>query len=314
MRSLLQRIAFALASGAAGYVLTKWVHGSTVTNLTLAVFIGGAVLIVEFLHEVESGVRDTARTIVEVNRSTQLREQIENSPLDSSENWPVRDLIDNAVICAPPTPILRQLVGAEIRNLIQLMQGLTAVDGRNSAVASCDGEDRNWLLALTEASQSSILATSTTWTDGGEGKFEDGFWKSELGRAYLQGQRAAVRRGVLVQRVFILTDPAILANEDFIRTCEKQHAAGIEVRTKVVLSTPSFHQVEDWAATFKDFILFDHDVSYEIDMDGIQAMTIARTNLRFNPAILQERRDLFEVIWNGSTPLEPGDPNSAAAS
>ncbi|CAJ59045.1 hypothetical protein; putative signal peptide [Frankia alni ACN14a] len=312
MRPLLQRISIALLTGAVSFGLTKLARGSLVSTLTLAVFVAGSVLVVEFLRDVERSMTSTENMISHVNNATRLREAIEGSALDvlPTGSRPVQGLINNVVGFTPPSPILGRLVVSEIRDLTELVQGLTTEIGRRSAyAASCEGEDRNWLLALTGAATGRILATSTTAADGGQGKFEDGFWKTELGRAYLNAQRAAVDRGVEIRRVFILTDPEILASDDFIRTCEKQLKAGIEVRTNEVLSnSPSTRN--DWTATFKDFILFDDEVSYEVDLEGIPpTLSIARTNLRYHPVTILDRRTRFEEIWEASTPFRLPQPS-----
>ncbi|MCM3882080.1 hypothetical protein [Frankia sp. R82] len=309
MQPLLPRVAVALLTGTISFGLTTLAHGSVASTLTLGVFVAGAVLVVEFLRDVERSMSDIERTISQVNDAARLRAAMEKSPLDAqpSAAHPLRSLLDTVVTFAPPSSVLGRLVTEEIRSLTALLHGLTA-EGPAAFAAGCEGEDRDWLLALTRAASRQIFAISTTAADGGRGNFEDGFWKTELGRDYLNAQRAAVERGVAVRRIFILTNPDVLTSPDFVRTCEKQASAGVEVRTNEVYNLSPSSRYDDWTALFKDFILFDDDVSYEVELEGVPpTVSIARTNLRYHRDTLRDRRDRFDAIWEASTPF-PAPP------
>jgi hypothetical protein len=308
MRPLLQKIVMSMITGSISFGLAIVTTRSLATTVSLAVFVAGVALVVQFLRDVEEAMASVVTVVAHVNDATRLRESIEGLNLGPvpTGTHPVQNLIDNVVAFTPPSPLLAQLVVAEMSGLTDLVQGLSRPTDRLPAAActvSCEGEDRDWLLALTRAASVQILATSTTWADGGGGRFEDGFWKTELGRSYLREQQRAVERGVRIRRIFILTDPEILASAQFIRTCEKQREAGIEVRVNEMLGTPPERRSDIWTATFKDFIVFDGQVSYEVELEGITP-AIARTNLLYHRQTVHDRTARFEAIWDASAEVE----------
>lgn len=299
------RVVVALATGGATFLLSYLLDGEMTWTTMLSVFIGGVVLVVQHLLGVESSLDTVAdgqatrlselgQRLDRVDRGVLLLESLENSAVETAVPGarPVSMLVERVAKFTPPSPVLGRLVAEEIRAMNDLLRGL---EGDS---VTCQGEDRDWILALTRGSKKRISATSTTAADGGRRSFSDGFWKSELGRAYLAAQREAVGRGVLVRRVFILNSEKIRRNSDFVKICEEQRSAGIVVHSVVV---PGGDQLGSggtgWRKTFRDFILFDDEVSYEVEVGALQGASITSTHLKFDRTRIDERIALFNEIW-----------------
>lgn len=303
--TLIMRVVVALATGGATFLLSYLLDGEMTWTTMLSVFIGGVVLVVQHLLGVESSLDTVAdgqatrlselgQRLDRVDRGVLLLESLENSAVETAVPGarPVSMLVERVAKFTPPSPVLGRLVAEEIRAMNDLLRGL---EGDS---VTCQGEDRDWILALTRGSKKRISATSTTAADGGRRSFSDGFWKSELGRAYLAAQREAVGRGVLVRRVFILNSEKIRRNSDFVKICEEQRSAGIVVHSVVV---PGGDQLGSggtgWRKTFRDFILFDDEVSYEVEVGALQGASITSTHLKFDRTRIDERIALFNEIW-----------------
>ncbi|WP_420497219.1 hypothetical protein [Parafrankia sp. FMc2] len=333
---IVREIALALATGGATFLISYLLDGEMTWTTMLSVFIGGVVLVVHHLASLEDRMEtvvlgqeqrlgtfaqlvtselDTTRQTVtrrldRVDRGARLLESLENSAVETAvpNSRPISGLIERAARFVPPAPVLGRLVTEEIRALNELLRGL---EGDS---VSCPGEDRDWLLTLTRTTGRTISATSTTTADGGRRSFSDGFWKSELGRAYLMAQREAVARGVNVRRVFILNNEKILRNADFLKICDEQRAAGIKVHSVVVPGGSQLGRaVTGWRNTFRDFILFDDEVSYEVEVGALPGSSITSTNLWFDRTRIGERIELFNDIWAEAEAAEAAG-NAAAAS
>jgi len=318
MLSIARKLALAGATGGTTYLLSSIAHAPLVWTLTLAVFLGGVVLVVQFLLDFETAqtaaltaqqanVEILRRSVVEslalVEGAHRLLTTVDQSALDRTPEdvRPVTELVRALATFEPSAPLLNQVAIEEVRALTSLLHGL------REGSASYPGEDRDWLLALTRSTTKRISATSTAAVDGGERSFADGFWRTELARSYLQAQREAVQRGVEVRRVFILSRANSLNNSDFLATCEEQRDAGIIVKTIVVPSVGD----STWTTTFRDFILFDDAVSYEPELSRAPRSqpSIVNTHLRVDQVRVDERQALFEEIWMAAReePRHPDD-------
>ncbi|WP_232295566.1 hypothetical protein [Parafrankia sp. EUN1f] len=319
--------AVAFATGGVTFLASTLLDGDWTWTTMLSAFIAGVSLIVQ--HQValekvfEDGMHAQADKLVEISRDVdrkldetrqevareletmnhgaRLLEQLESSAVETAVEGarPVSGLVDRLARFSPPNPILGRLVADEIRGLHELLRGL---EGES---VTFPGEDRDWLLALTRSARGSILATSTTNVDGGRRNFSDGFWNSELGRAYLMAQREAVNRGVKVHRVFILNTERILRNGDFLKIREEQEKAGIKVHSVVVPGGGHTGSgVTGWRKTFRDFILFDESVSYEVEAGALQGASITSTKLWFDRTRIGDRKALFDEIWQEAAAAE----------
>jgi hypothetical protein len=137
-----------------------------------------------------------------------------------------------------------------------------------------DGEDRDWLLALTRNAQASIDAFSFMAVDASGQDFDNGgLWASDLGQRYLEAQQKALDRRVTIRRIFLLDDPDGAHDPGLLRMCEIQQKLGISIRILDPLTLPGPHR--DWMFDFVmfdfvmfdfvmfDFVVFDSVISYE---------------------------------------------------
>jgi hypothetical protein len=149
--------------------------------------------------------------------------------------------------------------------------------------AECPGENHDWMLSLTWATEHSIFATSTS--------VDREFWSSEPAGRYLDAQQEAVdQRGVTVRRLFLL-DSARSLDDHLLRLCEEQELRRIEVRVAVLPELPPNIQ----RGTTDDFIVYDEQISFEIEQD-LRDVNV-RTRLNARPHHVQERMKRFRELW-----------------
>ncbi|KPM51045.1 hypothetical protein ACG83_37050 [Frankia sp. R43] len=325
--AVMRMVAVAFAAGGMTFLVGALLDGDLTWTTMLSAFIAGVVLIVQHqvalekvvenhVHaqsdklvairkDVDRNLDDTRRAVSReletINHGARLLEQLENSAVETAVEVErsVSGLADRLARFNPPNPVLGRLVADEIRGLHELLRGL------EGGSVTFPGEDRDWLLALTRSARGSILATNATNVGGGRRNFSDGFWSSELGRAYLMAQREAVNRGVEVRRVFILNSERILRNGDFLRIREEQEKAGIKVHSVVVPGGGhAGSAVAGWRKIFRDFILFDESVCYEAEAGALQGAGIISTRLWFDRTRIDDRKALFDEIWQEAAAAE----------
>jgi len=276
---MIRRIGFALGAATITFGVSRLASESTLWPITLGVFLGGMVLVVQFLVEFEMILK-------QISHATEVADSIQRSAISSE----LLDLARSTAGIGSDTPnLVCGLLKSEITHLATLLEGL------RSGSAQCAGEDRDWLLSLTRNATAEICATSTTDVDGGRRDFSDGFWSSELGRGYLEAQQEASERGVQVRRIFVLKRDAVLSNPSFVTLCQNQLAVGVDVRAILIREIPV-----RWRR-FHDFILFDHEISYEILLPPRTSSgarpEIEATLLRLDRPLLTERSEEFEGMW-----------------
>ncbi len=298
---LLRKILATTMSGGTTLLITVLSEQSLITSINLSVLVGGVALLVEFLLEFETRLTELEkaleahssgmRTLVEsgfaqVSEATRLFNRMEKSRLGTGV---VGDLVRNVSEIGEDGPeIVRGFARREIRRLAALMKELQA------GQAAYDGEDQDWLLTLTHSASVGIDAISTA--------VDIGFWNSELGRRYLEAQRAAVRRGVPVRRVFVLKHPDQESMEETMRVSSTQATLGLSVRTVAMSDLPS------WARRpMSDFIVFDAAISYEVNTDeGEEQLArpmIASTLLVLSEDKVAKRIQRFEDLWAVAQPV-----------
>jgi hypothetical protein len=129
-------------------------------------------------------------------QSSHLRSSVEASALGTEL---LTEFLDAAAgVDASVSPLLRRLARRETERLARFMRQLPI----GSQIAY-DGEDREWLLGLTEAAGHSIDAISLSTVTAGLSGFDGGLWNSDLGSRYLELQREAISRHVAIRRIFI---------------------------------------------------------------------------------------------------------------
>jgi hypothetical protein len=313
--STARKIIIALMFGGIAYPITNLTEQPQIWILTVSVFIGGVVLVVQFIVEFDERIRTMERlqmqhyTAMEnalkdqfkkINEATELFGLVEDSSLRTDG---ITELVRNATKIkhadqqAEPR-LIYDLAQSEISRLSEFLKELG--DG---GTVSYDGEDREWLLALARNIRVSLDATSLPAVDGGGGRFNGGFWFSDLGERYLDIQREIVRNGVCIRRVFILDGTSVaLEDQDFRQMCRIQHEIGINVR----VLEPAQIVTQPHAMLF-DFVLFDQKISYEVtpavgnDRDH---PVFINTRLILQEARVRERVRGFNALWDSAKELE----------
>ncbi|WP_322500901.1 hypothetical protein TR631_13640 [Streptomyces rochei] len=119
----------------------------------------------------------------------------------------------------------------------------------------CPGENHDWMITLTRAAERSVYAITTS--------VDREFWNSEPAGRYLDAQQEAIDgRGVRVRRLFLLESAREL-DDRLLRLCEEQELRRIDVRAAVLPELPPHLQ----RGTTDDFVLYDEEVSFEIEQD-----------------------------------------------
>lgn len=286
---------------------------AALTSLTLSVFLGGVILVVQFLIEFDSRLgalefrqvehEEAMRNLVErafaeINESARLLGLLEKSAARSDA---VTQMVQHAILIKPGDPhLIYDFAQREIGRTSTFLQMLGG-----GGEATYDGEDREWLIDLTECARSHIDATSFATVDGSGNSFSDGFWGSALGRSYLYAQAEAVQaRRVSVRRIFIFDVPGLPDDAGFLEICAKQAAAGIDVR---ILDHGSIEK--ERSMDLHDFIVFDGEVSYETAISasrvrmGAGTPAIVKTTLVFDIGQIRKRAVDFEYLWSLGRPF-----------
>jgi hypothetical protein len=193
--------------------------------------------------------------------------------------------------------LLARLGRREIERVTSFIQQVQA--GRE---ITYDGEDREWMLGLTQEVQHSIEAISLPAVDVPAGTFDGGLWASDLGVRYLQLQRQAIDRGVSVRRIFIFEDADLMRDQLFLRIMQMQRDAGIDARVL------DFRLIPEWLrGMIFDFVIFDEQLSYEMSpgtslhYDDFRPV-IFRTMLVPTPSRITDLRKRFEQLWAAADP------------
>lgn len=320
--SVIRKIVVTLLIGGVAYLLAnpleQW------GQLLLSTFIGGVVLVVQFLIEFDDRLQH-----VEEEQHGRLQ-QLEHK--QAGHNAEVRDLVQQSFLKINQATELFGLVEASALRtdaVIQLVQHSTALTNdlpplvsrvaqaeivRTSrflkelgdGTVSYEGEDRDWLLALAHNAKISIDATSLNTVDARGRGVDSGFWLSDLGQRYLEVQRSVARNGIKIRRIFIVDRPGIANGPEFYEMCRMQARMNIEVRilTATDLEPPL-------KTKLLDFILFDNVVSYETTpayrIDESSPPEIVHTRLQLQPEVVEERIDRFRDLWERAKPFVMAD-------
>ncbi len=231
-----------------------------------------------------------------ISKATRFFTLIEKSALQTDA---LTNLVDRSAQINGANPqLVRDLAHFEIERVSNLMRSLASSDE-----VFYDGEDREWLLGLATYVSSSIMATSLATVDAGGRGFEGGLWMNDLGGRYLQIQRAAVRRGVSIRRIFVFDKPEFAADHDFIRIRHLQQDAGVQVRVLDNSTVP-----EHLKSTIFDFVLFDEVISYETTpatrMEAAIKPAIVTTRLILKEDRVARLGQRFEELWAAAQELD----------
>ncbi|MDT0612480.1 hypothetical protein [Streptomyces lancefieldiae] len=204
--------------------------------------------------------------------------------LDRARIDSVPDLAKGFADALLPGPsILHTFVHLEMTRVVGHMADLTNLS------AECPGENHDWMLTLTRAAEQSILATSTS--------VDRLFWNSEPAGRYLDAQQEAIdEQGVTVRRLFLLESAREL-DDRLLRLCEEQELRRIDVRAAVLPELPPHLQ----RGTTNDFILYDEEVSFEIEQD-LRDVNV-RTRLTARQDYVRDRLKRFRELWDAGMGL-----------
>ncbi|HEV2345257.1 MAG TPA: hypothetical protein VGS97_14255 [Actinocrinis sp.] len=325
IRTLVRRLLLTAGSGAAA-VAAALAAGDrdTASVATIATVLAAIALAGDFLHEVAQRLRRleqragetldqaagmleaaTAQIRADVDRRfaqlTTVPEAFGLQPLDHTRAAELIKVVQNAYAFEHrSSPLANAFVQAEAQRFNLLLHQLRAGEG------TYDGEDRDWLLTLTQASTRTLDATSLTTTDaGGRLRFSGGFWDSDLGLHYLELQAEAVRRGMVIRRVFILENAKVTEDPAYQAMCERQRRLGFEIRYLVPdMVSVNLHNKLD------DFIVFDNEISYEVVASlapGNVRPVISSTHLVLNRMLVAKRVRQFAEIWDAALPCADPD-------
>jgi hypothetical protein len=199
-------------------------------------------------------------------------------------------------------PLLQRLARREVKRVTAFVRQLQA-----GGEIPYDGEDREWLLGLTQEAESSIDAISLSTVDAGVLGLDGGLWTSDLGIRYLDDQRKAVARKVRIRRIFLVEREDMTQDESFRRVTQMQRNAGVQVRMLDQKLVPDYLQ-----PIIFDFIIFDGAVSYETAAGtpftaGQLRPGTLRTRLAPEQKRVKELEERFEQLWERADPERPID-------
>jgi hypothetical protein len=271
---------------------------STRGTLELAALITLGVMLALFL--IDSDIRLTgldehlAAGFQKIDRSAELFGLMERSVLDTAL---LTDLLETAAGAdTSVSPLLQRLARREVERLTRFLRQLPVC----SEIAY-DGEDREWLLGLTEETQHSIDSISLSTVDAGWRGFDGGLWTSDLGTRYLELQREAIGRHVAIRRIFVFENENLARDETFLKITQMQREVGIDVRMLDHQLIPEWLQ-----AMIFDFIVFDGAVTYETTpATAFSAGTrpaIVRTLLAPMSARVRDLENQFAQLWLAADP------------
>ncbi|MFG1994772.1 DUF6879 family protein [Actinoplanes sp. NPDC048988] len=289
------KIVVTAVTGGLAYLLTGIADQPEIWRITLAVFVAGVALMVQFLID----VADRSRAVIEsVSTISEAAAHLAGAQDRLGGDSLVR-LVESAGRMDPAGALPRLFARRQIGDLADLLDGL------RSGRAEHEGEDPDWLLGLTESAGSSIDATSMTSFDRHRGFVDEGeFWESDLGLRYLDRQRQAIERGVRVRRLFLLTEDATDVDQ-LGKLLEPHQRIGVETRVLRPENVYFLHQSD-----LEDFIVFDQQISYEFHtahtLKKNVTPLIANVALVVDRRLVEKRRHRFEELWDAAKPREDG--------
>ncbi|MEN3304459.1 MAG: hypothetical protein V7603_661 [Micromonosporaceae bacterium] len=307
--ALVRKVGLTTITAGLAYLITSLVDKPNIAGFTLSILIGGVILIVQFLNDFDTRLRAVEREqlvhmknieqMVEsgfhkINEATELFALVETSTIRPDD---VTALVRHSTRINPSAPpLVQSLAHAQIRRTSDLLKELS-----EGADVIYEGEDREWLLGLTDYANSTIDAVSLTTVDAGsEGLLEGGgLWTSDLGQRYLEAQRQAAQRGVTVRRILVLDQPTLENDAGLQHLSELHKAAGIAVRVLEPASVPRTRR-----HALLDFIVFDNVISYETtrasSIDSSAKAIIATTRLVLRSSLVRERIRWFDDLWTSA--------------
>src|SRR3984885_10025418 len=259
------KIIMSLAAGSLVFGITSLIRQSTIQGVLLSVLVGGIVLLIEFEESIEDLKLSQRKGLANFSEATRLYEKVQRSPADRAD---VDFLLNQVGDLGNDThSLLLDLVNREIERLALFVKQIQEASRSRETVQSgndqpfsitYNGEDREWLLALTSLARKSIDAISLSTIDAGVHDYDGGLWRSDLGHRYVELQRLAIRRELQIRRIFYFDRPEISQDEVFQGICAEQSAIGVNVRIIESSVLP-----QERTSLVSDFIVFDNCLAYE---------------------------------------------------
>jgi hypothetical protein len=296
--SLIFKLGIPLLLGLITIVSANVAGMSSRDSLQLGALVIGLFVIALFLIDFEArllGFGEGMDRVIRISdESHQLANLAERSALDTAL---LADFIEKAGQTGDGVnPLLVRLAQREIKRMTYFVQELPG--GREIAY---DGEDREWLLGLTQEAERSVDAISLSTVDAGMRGFDGGLWTSDLGTRYLELQREAVARGIVIRRIFVFENDELARDETFLNITKIQRDVGVQIR---MLD----HQlIPEWLrSVIFDFIIFDGTVSYETSpattFNAGTRPAIVRTLLAPMSDRVNELQNRYEQLWDAADP------------
>lgn len=272
-------------------------HERSALGLGATIFLGSllVLILIELAARFDGLDERLSAGFEKLDRSARLFALIEQSSIGTSV---LTEFLKAAAGAGPGVrPLLQRLARREIERVTWFVRQLPVGNE-----ISYDGEDREWLLGLTEQAQNSIDAISLSTVDAGMRGFDGGLWTSDLGSRYLNLQRDAMARGVAIRRIFVFEADDLARDEAFLKITKTQRDAGIDVRMLDQQLIP------EWLRSMIfDFIIFDRAISYEMTpattfSTGGTRPAIVRTVLVPKQDRIDELVGKFEQLWDAANP------------
>ena len=270
-------------------------------SLELAAVVAFAVALAAFIVDTEIRISAVGERVTagftQIGRLAELSGLMERSspgPALLTDFLTTAGQVDGRV-----NPLLQRVAVREVERVALFLRQLPV-----GIEISYDGEDRDWMLALTREAQTSVNAISLSTVDAGVLGLDGGLWTSDLGQRYLELQREAVIRNVRIRRIFVVEHEheEMVQDESFLRITAMQRDIGVEVRML------DHKLIPDWMRSMIfDFIVFDGAVSYETTpttsfTSGQTRPGMLRTRLAPQPKRVQELMERFEKLWEQADP------------
>ncbi|MCG5220005.1 hypothetical protein [Streptosporangium sp. KLBMP 9127] len=305
-----RKVILTLFVGGSSFALTNVLVADPdlIWSITLSVFIGGVVFVVQFLVDSDNQLEAVREEQLQhhhslqllmdsgfnrINEATELFGLVESSALQTDV---ITQFVRNATGLGIETPeLVQNLAQSEIARVSHFLREL----GEGSVIQ--EGEDREWLLGLSRHATRSIDAVSIPTVDAGAWDLEGGFWTTDLGLRYLQVQRDRVHKGVRIRRIFVLDRSDRPDEEVFRRIYKWQSEIRIEVRVLDPATIPT--TLRGWLS---DFVVFDEVVSYETTPGpdvGEGMHMIMNTQLVLEQARVRAMTERFNVLWDSARSL-----------
>ena len=306
---VLRKIFYAVIVGSITYLVTEAADQPYIWGITLSAFMGGVTLVVQFLSEFEARLAKVeggqekldqemkklvSDQFKKVNKATELFGRAEEHELREDE---ITKLVQNWIHVQRNTvPLIKNFAHLEVTRLLELLRELA--EGTD---VTYDGEDRDWLLELTRVAETSIDAASLSTVDAGSSGYADGgLWGSDLGQHYLDLQREAIQRGVVIRRIFILDRMELLDDPGLLQICRLHADVGVKVKILTPEAVPGTRKV-----SLFDFILFDKKISYEVTpasrVADVTKPAMVYTRLALRSTRVAERVKRFQDLWEAAT-------------